>query len=469
MALIEPTTANNTIIKLNELKINSVDTQKTFEAMKKANKVNANELYFIEQETGVDIEYIVSTQTEATNQWTGVSKDINLYQGKIIAYHLKQDCLTTGTNYKLGLTLGDGTNLTAVSVYQAYDSSGNTENTYLTEFYPAGTILLLMYTGTTNTNGRWVLINKKTISLNKTVTSTSKWQKILLNSESSTTSGAAITNDGQINTIHIPESIEVSPGYSMIKAKTFTAGHYSNTTSGNSNKYYKIKINSTSSWMFAFTVRIYHNYDWQDIVISGYNYSSTKKWYDPRATILGANHSNEITVTFGHDGDNELWVAIPANSYSGVDIINVTNGHTQIGNVGDLFTITLVESLSGTIDKEIKNLKRPASLNDIVVDNKNETLGWGVSRVIATINGTDVEVGLPTNPNVDTKNTAGSTDTSEKIYLVGAMSQTTSVQTYSDDQVYTTNGQLNGNSIRIADQVTLQYNSTTQALDFIFA
>lgn len=42
----------------------------------------------------------------------------------------------------------------------------------------------------------------------------------------------------------------------------------------------------------------------------------------------------------------------------------------------------------------------------------------------------------------DTKNTAGSTNTSSKIYLVGATSQGANPQTYSDDEVYTTSGTL---------------------------
>ena len=42
----------------------------------------------------------------------------------------------------------------------------------------------------------------------------------------------------------------------------------------------------------------------------------------------------------------------------------------------------------------------------------------------------------------DTKNTAGATDTSSKIFLVGALEQTANPQTYSDDQVYVTNGTL---------------------------
>ena len=71
--------------------------------------------------------------------------------------------------------------------------------------------------------------------------------------------------------------------------------------------------------------------------------------------------------------------------------------------------------------------------------------------------------------NSDTKNTAGSTDTSSKIFLIGATSQAANPQTYSDNQVYATNGQLDANKMRVAEHVTLQYNTTTSALDFVFA
>ena len=80
-----------------------------------------------------------------------------------------------------------------------------------------------------------------------------------------------------------------------------------------------------------------------------------------------------------------------------------------------------------------------------------------------------VTLTLPANPNTDTKNTTGSTDTSSKIFLVGATSQAANPQTYSDNQVYATNGQLDANKVRVAEAVTMQYNSTTQSLDFIFA
>ena len=50
----------------------------------------------------------------------------------------------------------------------------------------------------------------------------------------------------------------------------------------------------------------------------------------------------------------------------------------------------------------------------------------------------------------DTKNTAGSTDTSSKIFLIGATSQAANPQTYSDDQVYATNGTLTAANVTAA-------------------
>lgn len=69
----------------------------------------------------------------------------------------------------------------------------------------------------------------------------------------------------------------------------------------------------------------------------------------------------------------------------------------------------------------------------------------------------------------DTKNTAGSTDTSSKIYLIGATSQAANPQTYSDNEVYTTSGALTTKTVSVGGgSCKLQYNTTTQSLDFVF-
>ena len=66
---------------------------------------------------------------------------------------------------------------------------------------------------------------------------------------------------------------------------------------------------------------------------------------------------------------------------------------------------------------------------------------------------TQILVGPTNYTNTDTKNTAGSTDTSSKIFLVGATSQAASAQTYSDNEVFATNGVLQTKSVQATQNV----------------
>lgn len=155
-----------------------------------------------------------------------------------------------------------------------------------------------------------------------------------------------------------------------LKTIRYTEGHYFYNKGDNTSKFYKIKINSTASWMLTFTIRVYHGYDWNDIVISGYNYtaSATKTWYAPRATMLGGNHDYEVSVYFGKDADNSLWIGLQAKAYTGLDIFQVTNGgSTQITDIAELFTITLVDSLEGEqISNSPIKVKRPAHKGETI-------------------------------------------------------------------------------------------------------
>lgn len=54
----------------------------------------------------------------------------------------------------------------------------------------------------------------------------------------------------------------------------------------------------------------------------------------------------------------------------------------------------------------------------------------------------------------DTKNTAGSTNTTSKIYLIGATSQTANPQTYSNANVYATNGELTAKTFNVTGSVS---------------
>ena len=113
----------------------------------------------------------------------------------------------------------------------------------------------------------------------------------------------------------------------------------------------------------------------------------------------------------------------------------------------------------------------------------NTITGSGTSGYIAKFNGTNTITNGPafgsatttylrndgswTTPD-NTKNTAGSTDTSSKIFLIGATSQAANPQTYSDNEVYATSGVLTTKSVQVGGTAaTMQYNSTNHCIDFV--
>ena len=87
-----------------------------------------------------------------------------------------------------------------------------------------------------------------------------------------------------------------------------------------------------------------------------------------------------------------------------------------------------------------------------------------------TVNGHTVETDVPSGALfTDTKNTAGSTDTSSKIYLVGATTQSANPQTYSDGEVYATSGTLTTKEVAVGGgNATMRYNSTDDSIEFVF-
>ena len=70
--------------------------------------------------------------------------------------------------------------------------------------------------------------------------------------------------------------------------------------------------------------------------------------------------------------------------------------------------------------------------------------------------------------NYDILGRVNATDVSTKLFLVGANAQSANPTTNSDNEVYVTNGQLDAKSFRVNEKATMQYNSTTQSIDFSF-
>ena len=180
---------------------------------------------------------------------------------------------------------------------------------------------------------------------------------------------------------------------------------------------------------------------------------------------VGHNHVNnsDIHVTAN---DKSTWNGKqdPASTLAGYGITDakIENGTITLGSN----TITPVTDVSGKADKSstVSNVSYDptgkkitktinGSTTDVVsastivtdgggikqhqsVTDNNPTLAWGTKSKVATIGTTDINVTMPSNPNTDTKNTAGSTDSSSKLFLIGATSQGANPQTYSHDTAY---------------------------------
>ena len=118
------------------------------------------------------------------------------------------------------------------------------------------------------------------------------------------------------------------------------------------------------------------------------------------------------------------------------------SGYTIAASVpsGAVFTDTKVTSSANHYTPAT------ASGSDKTASASGATAAWSIDVVKGVtlntdgkghVTGLSVTSGkIPANPNTDTKNTAGSTDTSSKIFLIGATSQAANPQTYSHDTAY---------------------------------
>lgn len=102
-------------------------------------------------------------------------------------------------------------------------------------------------------------------------------------------------------------------------------------------------------------------------------------------------------------------------------------------------------------------------------DNDTKRSEFKIAGSGATTVASDASGNLTIN-STDTKNTAGSTNSDSKLFLIGATSQATNPQTYSDSEVYTTNGTLTTNKVQVGNgTATMQYDSTNQCIRFVIS
>ena len=141
--------------------------------------------------------------------------------------------------------------------------------------------------------------------------------------------------------------VNVSYKRKFSKVCNYIKSKWTYRTEGSTTKI-KININSTTAYMICFTVTLYQGYRATKVMISGYNYGGDH-WYEPEVRLLGDSNGTEtLTVYFGYDAVNKLWVGFDGGNYTGIVISDVVNGYKAVENYHNLFTISNVSSLTTT-------------------------------------------------------------------------------------------------------------------------
>ena len=135
---------------------------------------------------------------------------------------------------------------------------------------------------------------------------------------------------------------------------------------------------------------------------------------------------------------------------SGTNPHGTTASDVGLGNVGNFKAVSTVASQGLTATEKsnaIANIGAATSGHthdlSIATDSGSAAISLAANTTYKlTAGGKTYIFKTPADNNSDTKNTAGSTDTSSKIFLIGATSQAANPQTYSDNEVYATSGTL---------------------------
>lgn len=282
--------------------------------------------------------------------------------------------------------------------------------------------------------------NNTDTKVTQSSTTTDSWRKVVLGKQSGTI-GTAVTN--QTDQVYVTPNIEVQPstGTLAVKKLLITDTTMINHIEFKRNGWNYIAASGGSDGVFAFVAG--------GKSASGAN--STLAIYGSK--IIPGQTDNKIDM-----GDSSYHFK---NLYMKGQIKNGSYTYTLPSATG---TLALTSDLPSDTWRKIQ-----VNGTDILGTATNTNplnLKAGSNVTITNSSGTVTIASSYT----DTKNTAGSTNSDSKLFLIGATSQAANPQTYSDSEVYTTNGTLTTNKVQVGNgTATMEYDSSYKALKFVFA
>ena len=184
------------------------------------------------------------------------------------------------------------------------------------------------------------------------------------------------------------------------------------------------------------------------------------------------------TVTISGITYAVIWKSIPVSGKAcyGIGLHPTTGRPYEIYYNGSSYTATALDA--DTKVTAVGNHYTPANGTDLTVSSSG-TATRGSTKVLTNIaidaaghitGGTWYTLPSSDNTDTDTKNTAGSTNSTSKLFLVGATSQAANPQTYSYSTVYETSGTLNATKFTVDAEHTggtIQYNAANGCMEII--
>lgn len=454
---------------------------------------------------------VIGTQTEATASWTGELHGVAaLYDGLTINYYLPYAGVSS-TNVTLNLTLDDGTTTGAKNCYintSRLTTHYGAGRTIVMTYYSAGSISI---SGTATEDDRWICdayydTNSDT-KVRQTLLSTNTNRPLLMSygQTSSTTTNVD-------NVVYRSNDMYANPSTGTITATKFSGdlvGNADTATNASAVNGHTVGIDVPSNALFT-DQNVTQTYDIQaegtfallmeytadggtlteGVRKSGATYdNATGELYTLRVraseatipsftgNVVTCNTINGVTVGNSPEFTDTKNTAGSTDTSSKIFLVGATS---QAANPQTYSQDTVYVDTDGHVysnSKQVVNLSDTQALTNKTYN--GYTLAAACAKAVVT--SVDTSASLPTSNAVktfvegkgyvttDTKNTAGSTDTSSKIYLIGATEQSANPQTYSDDEVYATDGVLTTKSVQIGGgSASMVYNASTQSIDFIF-
>lgn len=234
------------------------------------------------------------------------------------------------------------------------------------------------------------------------------------------------------------------------------------------------EITGTCMFVYDGTQWLLTNTDYNNTYTIPTSFTITANATDGLWDLTGTNGTNAVTYAlapYSSKGTTATFYTAATNptlttrlNYDGyLYATKLYSGGTEVSVSGHTHSYLSSISWSGDTNLKLKQSVNGAAATDVL------QFAAGSNITLTGASGKLTIAGTP-----DTKNTAGSTNSDSKLYLIGATSQAANPQTYSDAHVFETNGAFSAKTLGVnADtdnnKVTLQWNATDSSLDFVFA